>query len=89
MDWRCGSREGRKRERAEGREGEKEGEKEGGKKGRRERGKEGRKKIIQRKLTGHHTILRPAKKKPPTVPRLVENIACERKGKKFNRKLEE
>jgi hypothetical protein len=27
MDWRCGSREGRKRERAEGREGEKEGEK--------------------------------------------------------------
>lgn len=31
--------------------------------------------VFQRKLTGHHTILRPARKKPPTVPRLVENIA--------------
>lgn len=31
--------------------------------------------VFQRKLTGHHTILRPARKKPPTVPRLVENMA--------------
>lgn len=32
-------------------------------------------------LTGHHTMLRPARKNPPTVPRLVEYIACN-KGKK-------
>lgn len=32
-------------------------------------------------LTGHHTMLRPARKKPPTVPRLVEYIAW-KKGKK-------
>jgi len=32
-------------------------------------------------LTGHQTMLRPARKNPPTVPRLVEYIAWEKKRK--------
>lgn len=29
--------------------------------------------------TGHHTMLLPARKKPPTVARLVRTIACNRR----------
>lgn len=37
-------------------------------------------------LTGHQTMLRPARKNPPTVPRLVEYIAW--KKRKKERKIE-
>jgi len=33
-------------------------------------------------LTGHQTMLRPARKNPPTVPRLVEYIAWKKRERK-------
>lgn len=41
--------------------------------------------VLNKIPTGHHTILLPARKKPPTVDRLVRTIACNRRRAHFRK----